>query len=218
VIADGKGALPAPAPAATGDLGIKAHFLGVNGPRDAIELFGVQGHYGGLAAIEDGRWNAAFSVPAPRLREQGSDIDAVFRQIIRENDALAARLHRAKRAGPWLASALPRFAVRPNFPVRIIPIGNAAAALEPVGGEGMGLAMRSAELAAEALIRWADDADQTAIHQLPQRFKELWQIRSFACRWIARVFSAPALADAAIQLLASSRPAPNAILKWMGKR
>src|SRR5207248_4671652 len=48
-IADGKGAaMPGGVALSTTDLGIKAHFTSVDGPRDAIELFGVNGHYGGL--------------------------------------------------------------------------------------------------------------------------------------------------------------------------
>lgn len=218
VIADGKGALPAPPPTATGDLGIKAHFAGVDGPRDAVELFGFQGHYGGLAAIEDGRWNIAFSVPITRLRAHGGNIDAVFHQMMRENDALATRLHPAKQISPWLASPLPRFAIKPKFPARTIPVGNAAAALEPIGGEGMGLAMRSAELAAKALLRWTDQGDESSLQLLPSMFDELWQTRSLACRLIARLFSAPTLADAAIQLAASSGSLPSAVLRWVGKR
>ena len=99
-------------PAPTGDFGIKAHFEDVDGPRDAIELFGVRGSYGGLAAIEGGRWNAAFSVPAARLKSHRGDVDALFAEVTRENPVLARRLARAKRTGDWLAAPLPRFAVR----------------------------------------------------------------------------------------------------------
>src|SRR5256885_705845 len=66
--AAGRGWWGAAPPAATGDFGIKAHFVDVAGPRDTIELFGTAGHYGGLAAIEGDRWNAAFTVPAELLR------------------------------------------------------------------------------------------------------------------------------------------------------
>ena len=63
----------------------------------------------------------------------------------------ATPARRRRRVGPWLVSPLPRFSVARRWPERVIPVGNAAAALEPIGGEGMGLALRSAELAAAAL-------------------------------------------------------------------
>ena len=111
----------------------------------------MRGSYGGLAAIEGDRWNAAFSVPAARLKQHRGDVDALFAEIARENPMLAARLAPRERVGEWLASPLPRFSVRRTWPPAVIPVGNAAAALEPIGGEGMGLAMRSAELAAQML-------------------------------------------------------------------
>src|SRR5262249_15404809 len=61
VVADGKAACGLPHRTATSDLGVKAHFVGVDSPRDTISLFGLRGHYVGLAAIEEGRWNVAMS-------------------------------------------------------------------------------------------------------------------------------------------------------------
>src|SRR5262249_54469919 len=57
IIADGKGALPGPVPLATRDIGIKSHWTNVAASRTAIEMFGCAGCYGGLAPIEDNRWN-----------------------------------------------------------------------------------------------------------------------------------------------------------------
>jgi hypothetical protein len=79
IVADGKGAFPGPVPPATGDLGIKAHFAGVNGPRDAIELFaGPANHCGGPAAAwtrrsrrwsrSTPRWRFAWATPFARVR------------------------------------------------------------------------------------------------------------------------------------------------------
>src|SRR5204863_150519 len=77
---------------------------------------------------------------------------------------------------PWLASPLPRFAVRRHWPQNVIPLGNAAAALEPIGGEGMGLALRSAEVVAEGLLMgWPVEA-------MVKRLPSLWRARALACR------------------------------------
>src|SRR5205085_620835 len=147
-------------PAPTADFGVKAHFANVAGPRDAVELFGVRGHYVGLAPIEADRSNIAFSVPAARIEHCRGNLDTLWSQVRAQNPILNDRFARATRVGDWLASPLPRFAVARHWPDRVIPLGNAAAALEPIGGEGMGLAMRSAELAAAAL----DDAHRTGTH------------------------------------------------------
>jgi flavin-dependent dehydrogenase len=184
LLADGKGAALGAAPPPTGDFGIKAHLVNVDGPRDAIELFATGGRYGGLAAVEGGRWNAAFSVSSDQLRSIVSDVPAMFDHLVAQNRALARRLRRAERVGDWLAAPLPRFGASfdKSLPPNVIPLGNAAAAVEPIGGEGMGLALRSGELVAEALAArggaWTDDDQRRLAHD----YGRLWRTRRFACR------------------------------------
>ena len=212
LVADGKSALiDGGSPPPTGDLGIKTHFEDVDGPRDAIEMFGLRGCYGGLAPIEGGRWNAALSVPAPRVRSHGGDIGAVFQELLDENPALRRRVAGARQVGGWLASPLPRFPVRARWPDRVIPLGNAAAALEPIGGEGMGLAMRSAELASAALL---DGAPASA---LIRRYRGLWATRSRACRAGATLAASPRLARPAARLLSAMHWPLRAGMALMGK-
>lgn len=218
IVADGKSAIPGPAPKLTGAIGIKTHFIGVDGPRDAIELFGCDGCYGGLAAIEGGRWNAAFSVPAARVRAHRGDIAAMFAEIVAENRSLARRLARAERVLPWLATPLPRFAVRKNWPPRVIPIGNAAAALEPIGGEGIGLALRSAELAAEALHRSHNAWTVDVRNRLRREFMSLWRTRRAVCRAAAVVASSTVAGHVALEWIGCNERLLGAAMGMMGKR
>lgn len=192
IVANGKGQ------GASRDLGVKARFENVNVPADAIELFGLRGHYGGLAPIEDG-YNAAFSVPAARLRQCGRDLDAVMDRAIAQNVALARRLAGARRVGDWIASPLPRFGVRGNWPSGVIPVGNAAAALEPIGGEGMGLALYSGEMAAEA-IDAALSGGAAIQEKLRAQFARLWRGRRIFCRAMALALSSPPAARVIIAL------------------
>lgn len=211
LVADGKSAQPGPVPPPTGDIGIKSHWTNVDGPRDAIELFACRGCYGGLAAIEDGRWNAAFSVPARRLREHGGNIPSLFAELLSENRSLHQRLRHAVQALGWLAAPTPRFALRRPLAPRIIQIGNAAAAIEPIGGEGMGLALASAELAAHRLI------DGSRLPPLRRSFTGLWRTRQVACRTAAVVASSPPLAAAAVRLTGAAPALAGAWLHLMGK-
>ena len=217
IVADGKSALPGSAPAPTRDMGIKCHWVGVDGPRDAIELFGCAGCYGGLAAIEGDRWNSAFSVPAERVRAQRGDLDALFGALLEENPMLARRLTGARRTGPWLAAPLPRFAVQKKRMPGVIPVGNAAAALEPIGGEGMGLALRSAELAANALLESDGQWDAARDRSLRKQYQRLWRTRRLACRAAALLVSSEPLASSALPLFTTSEPLARGILQAMGK-
>jgi flavin-dependent dehydrogenase len=217
IVADGKSALPGPAPDHTGDFGIKSHWMGISGPRDAIELFGCRGCYGGLAPIEGGRWNAAFSVPASRLRAHGGNIEALFGELVSENTGLARRLDGARRVGDWLAAPLPRFAVRATWPTGVLPVGNAAAAIEPIGGEGMGLALRSAELAAHFLITSDGSDTQAQRSRLRREYRSLWRVRGAACRVGARVVSSSMTAAISTEILNADGRSGNVAMKLMGK-
>jgi 2-polyprenyl-6-methoxyphenol hydroxylase-like FAD-dependent oxidoreductase len=217
VVADGKGALLPETGKLTGDLGIKSRFENVKGPNDAIELFAGRGHYGGLAAVEDDCWNAAFSVPASLVKKCTGDLQQVFNHLVECNPTLKERVATARRVGPWLASPLPRFAVSGSWPMRVVPVGNAAAALEPVGGEGMGLALRSAELAVNAIVAAERIGNPDHIEKLPGEFQSLWRIRRTVCRGIAMMFSRADLADALAPLISANLSIPAAMMRWAGK-
>jgi 2-polyprenyl-6-methoxyphenol hydroxylase-like FAD-dependent oxidoreductase len=209
IVADGKGTTGRPRP--TGDLGIKAHFTGVADDRHAISLFTLDGHYVGLAPIEGGRWNLAMSVPAAKVRRFGGDIQTLYEAILNENAGLRRRMRNARRTGDWLASPLPRFAVRARWPAGVIPVGNAAAALEPIGGEGMGLAMRSAEIVAEELLATSGNYDAA---KLRGRMKALWDVRRLTCRAGAILLSRPRIAGVMTRI---ARPLAPVALRLVGK-
>ena len=193
------------------DFGIKAHFQSVHGPRDAIGLFACRGLYGGLAPIEGDRWNVAFSVPARRLGECRGDIDRLFGQLRLENEQLGRKLSGARRVSDWLAAPSPRRGVRADWPERVIPLGNAAAAIEPVGGEGMGLAIRSAELAARCLCDGGD------VNRLRREYQRLWTTRSFACRAAARVICSRSASRLLLPLLDVAPRLTDLALSLLGK-
>lgn len=212
LLADGKCALMPVRPIPTTDFGIKAHFVNVDAPADTIELFSVDGHYGGVAPIENQRWNAAFSIPLARLQNAGGDLDHLFNQVLRENMELRRQFASARRVSDWLTAPLPRFAVSDQWPEGIIPLGNAAAALEPIGGEGMGLALRSAELAANALL-----SESFSRSALRADYRTLWRIRRRACRAAAQILSSPRFADPTVEFLSSNESLGRLALRLIGK-
>src|SRR5204863_4873107 len=98
-----------------------------------------------------------------------------------------------------------------GWPEGVIPIGNAAAALEPIGGEGMGLAMRSAEIVAEELLNTAGDYDAA---RLRRRMKALWEVRRFTCRAGGMMLSSPRVAKLMTRV---ARPLGSVALRLVGK-
>ena len=199
ILADGKGTLPGgapdPPPRPTGDLGVKCHLVGVEGlSLNEIALFGARGYYGGLAPVLCGdgarRWNLAFSVPGGRVKSWNGDLACLLGEVAEANPHFRRATRNATIAGDWLACPLPRFAPRPaaGWPTHVVPVGNAAAAIEPVGGEGMGLAVASADLAAAAIL------DGRPPEALAAAYGRLWRRRRLTCRALAVLVSRPSLA------------------------
>lgn len=210
LLADGRGTLLGDKPALTGNLGIKTHFVDVDASPNTITLYTTPPTYGGVAPIEGGRWNVAFSVPAEIVKRAGGDIDRVFGELIRTNPTMQAHFAHARHLIDWIASPLPRYAVRTDWPDHVTPIGNAAAAIEPIGGEGMGLALRSAELAVDAIL-------QDRRHLLASQYKKLWRQRSIFCRLGALAMSRPSLASISVDLLGSDIVPSKPMLRLVGK-
>lgn len=217
LLADGKSALFGDKPKLTGDMGIKIHFRGVAADRTAIHLFALPGFYGGLAAVEGGLWNVAISVPQPMVRRYRGDLRAIWQSCLGGNAFLAEAFKAATMVGEFLASPLARFPVRTHWPEGIIPLGNAAAALEPIGGEGMGLALRSAETAAEAIVSAAKSEGSINPAAIQASYRKLWRVRRAACRAVAVGMSRPALANAMVPLSVATGPITRAVLRAMGK-
>ena len=210
VIADGKRTLFGTPPPLTGDLGIKAHFKHVAGPRDAVELFAARDCYGGLAPIEDDRWNAAFSLPAAVLKRYRGDVSAAFSAIVEQNPTLGQRLSGAHRDGAWLTCPLPRYAPLNDSPIGVVPVGNSAAAIEPIGGEGMGLALQSAETAASHITR------SGLRGELYERYRKAWLSRQVICR-IGAVVAGSSTCDSTATLLAQNPRIVCAAMAAAGK-
>jgi flavin-dependent dehydrogenase len=98
----------------------------------------------------------------------------------------------------------------------VIPIGKAAAAIEPIGGEGMGLALRSAELAATAIIG-ARDGRTIAVGALRGEFNRLWRLRQIACRIGGVALSSPRIWPIAQMFASHWEAAAATTLRWIGK-
>ena len=205
LLADGRGTFNDSRPAASGDLGIKAHFRNVAASADAVTLYGGVGCYGGVAPIENDRWNVAFAVPRTIVAAARGDLKSVWRKLLASSAALRSDFARAERVTDWLAAPLPRHREPEELRGRVVPTGAAACAIEPVGGEGMGTAIRSAELAAEAVL--AGD-----ITTLSAAYAKLWRRRSLFCR-VGGLLLSDRWASDAVEL--ASTPVAGRAAMWL---
>jgi flavin-dependent dehydrogenase len=126
--------------------GIKAHFREVKVNRGEVQLFPFPGGYCGMTEIEDGLVNV--SLLASYSVQTDHKPDELWRWVLTQNATLADRMKNARAIMPWLATANVSFGHQHPIEEGIIRCGDAAGYIHPLTGDGMGMALRSGELAA----------------------------------------------------------------------
>lgn len=217
IIADGAGRVgdAEPTHAAPDLVGFKCHLAHApaDAPPGAVIIRAGRAGYLGLMAIEHGR--AVCALVAAR--------DLVHR-CEGDGDAIAAALWPAfsprHREAPWLACPVHRAWPHVRAGTRMLRVGNAAAAVDPVAGEGIGLALWSGWRAAVRLVQAAgNDAPTNSIDfvdhaaaALQRDLRRRMLTRLPACWLAASVLMRPWACRAAGPVLA----VPGALLRpWL---
>jgi flavin-dependent dehydrogenase len=138
--------------------GLKTH-LAVDAGRleNRIELHLFDGGYVGLGCIEGGRVNLCLMVTVRALRANGGSPDRLLRDHVTRNPAVAAVLAGGDRATDWKSIGPLRFGPRHPTAGGALFVGDAAGTIDPYSGEGIAHALRSAEAAAEYVLRAVHD-------------------------------------------------------------
>lgn len=190
-----------PTPVRPGVLGLKCHLvLDVRGlrmrspPGRGLATLG----YVGLISVERGLATCALVASTNLVSKHAQDHDALLASLWPGYDP--ATRARAGDLGRWHACGVHDSAYVTPGHLRSFRLGNAAAAVEPVGGEGIGLALWSAHTLAALL---AQDAPLAHTHRrFAAAYRRRLRTRRPACRLAAEVLSRPALAALAWPALA----------------
>ena len=125
----------------------KQHFLAESFP-GVIELHAFRGGYCGVSPIEEGRVNVCFIAHSAFMHRPEGALDLAALPILRTNPRLAARLDSmVPEQGTLCAVASPSLDNKEKFERDICMVGDAAGMIAPLCGDGMAMALRSAELA-----------------------------------------------------------------------
>ena len=131
---------------------LKAHFTGVQGIDDQVELYFFPHGYGGLSNVEDGLVNLCFIVGERLLKESGGNPTTVVENTLKHNGVARERLRDAKVAGKWHSAGPLTFGPRRLTRNGVIAIGDASGMIDPFTGTGIQMALRTGEMAAEAVL------------------------------------------------------------------
>ena len=165
----------------------------------AIELHLFPGGYAGLALQEDGSGNLCMAVHRSRMTQAGNPV-ALIRRLGDKHPALADRLACLEPAAPIDAVANVPYGWRAHHaPPGVVRLGDQAAVIPSLAGEGMGIALASATSATAAYVR---DGDGVPWQQhFARRVARPMAVSGLVRRVVESRLAAPALALARPELI-----------------
>lgn len=188
-------------PVVRGLIGQKCHFRAPTGMDRTVTMRSCHGAYVGTIGIEGGLSTCALTACASLVAPFGNDLDSFLA-------SLWPAFKPAWRDGPWHSCPIPRSNyIRPSH-VRSFRIGNAAAAVDPVGGEGIGLALWSGAVLAGHLLDAISSSGVLSPNSLAMvhsafagAYKNRLRTRLPVCRATGAALMRPRLVQAAMPVM-----------------
>ena len=184
-------------PARSPFVAFKAHYTGLDIP-NMIELHAFEGGYCGLSAIESEQVNLCW-IGHDRIL-QG---DRALPPALYTNPVLADRLSKMTRVQSSL-NGLSQISldIKPKFVRDICQIGDTAGMITPLCGDGMAMALRSAELAVPLAIGFLKG--ELSEIQFKRDYESAWNrefwLRLRVGKLMHQAFIQPSLADIGVGL------------------
>lgn len=180
-----------------------------------IAMHSLPGGYVGVCPVEGGAYNVCGVIPRSIVRRFRGSLDHAIADWTRSSPSLARVLAEGAAVGPWYS--VPEVSVQRAFPrlPGVLYLGDACGTIEPLTGQGMALAMASAQLATAFLGRVG--------HRLLGRteqvaYQKLWQTRFephiARTAWLGWLLRHPRLLQTLMPLEHFSRRAADTLLDW----
>lgn len=180
----------------------KMHFDGVHLPH-LIELHAFAGGYCGLSHIEDGGVNACWIADAEVLKTAGGKPEQMIATSFQANPHLAARFAAMQpRWERYLSVSQIRFRPKGAFAGDVCLMGDTAGMIAPLCGDGMAMALRTAEWGTPWLRQFL--RGEVGASAFKQGYARAWHQhfgwRMQLGRWLHQGFVRPGVAGAGLRL------------------
>jgi len=172
-----------------------------------IELHLFADGYAGLVLQEDGNLNLCLSVASQRLRDAGGSPDRLLAALATEAPLLAQRVAAGAPLGGWSSIARIPYGWRAKETLPgLFRVGDQAAVIASLAGDGIGIAIASATAAARALLEGGPAAAPGYQREFARRAR-----RPLACAELLRAVAESPAWSRPIARVLSLRPQ---ILAW----
>jgi menaquinone-9 beta-reductase len=183
----------------------KAHYgvhAGETELSNRIELHAFPGGYCGLSQIEAGEINVCWIAHEHILQSVTAAEERLTPAALFQNPILAERLRSMHRLRTAQSLAQISFAIKDKFEGDILMMGDAGGMITPLCGDGMAMALRSAEMA----VPWVIKQLQGRLGQgeFQTQYERLWQhefkTRLQLGRWMHTLFVQPSFANIGVRM------------------
>ncbi len=197
-------------------VGFKAHFAGpaASTLQNTIELHSAPGGYCGLSPVEDDRINVCWIGHTDALKDAGGTPQAMLDEGLRQNPVLDDRLQGLTRVSDQF-EAVSQVPLMPKsrFADGVCMIGDSAGMIAPLCGDGMAMALRTADLVTPLAAAYLDD--QRPASAFRRAYRRKWTERFGRRMRLGRWIHAAAFRRGAARLLVQGCRLLPPLARWL---
>lgn len=184
-------------------LAVKLHVKGAF-PEDLVALHNFKGGYCGVSKVETNAINLCY-ITSYNAFKAHKGIEDFQNQVVFKNDYLKEIFNTTKPIfdQPLTISQI-SFEDKKPVENHILMCGDTAALIHPLCGNGMGMAIKSAQMVSELIIKWFNgtiDSRQALEKEYLREWNATFKSRLKTGRIVASVFNKPKLSALLLQIL-----------------
>ena len=195
-------------------LAVKAHYVLEDFQEDVVALHNFNGGYGGLSKTETGAVNFCYLVNYESFKEY-KDIQSFNKEVVAENPFLKQFLLNASPVFEQpMTIAQIAFDEKDNVVDHMLMCGDTAGLIHPLCGNGMAMAIHSAKIASELILKYINESDYKRSH-LEHDYKKAWS-KAFSTRlWFGRKLQSVLMNKRLVSMGIKSVGKSKSILKFI---
>lgn len=194
----------------------KAHYTGaaVAEVRETVELHSAPGGYCGLSPVENDRVNVCWIGRTDALQKAGGTPEAMLNESLRRNPVLDDRLQGLTRVSDRF-EAVSQVPLMPKsrFADDVCMIGDAAGMIAPLCGDGMAMALHTADLVTPLASAYLNG--ERSASSFRSTYEQKWTHTFGRRMWLGRWIHAAAFRAGAARLLVQSCRLLPTLAQWL---